>query len=85
MTPQLSTVRRFDLLLVMRDFITEYIGEIEPGAGDLSISFSIVGENPQGARIPAKNIPMKEVKKPSGRPNPISIIKSNTHKLGLLK
>ncbi len=48
MTPQYSTIKKFDLLCVMKDFSEEYAGEIEGGGQDLSISFSIVGENPGG-------------------------------------
>ena len=46
MTPQYSTIRKFDLLCVMKDFSDEWLGEIEGGGQDLSISFSVVGENP---------------------------------------
>lgn len=46
MTPQYSTIRKFDLLCVMKDFGDEWMGEIEGGGQDLSISFSVVGENP---------------------------------------
>jgi len=46
MTPQYSTIKKFDLLCVMKDFGEEYAGEIDGGGQDLSISFSIVGENP---------------------------------------
>ena len=46
MNPQYSTIRKFDLLCVMKDFSDEWMGEIEGGGQDLSISFSVVGENP---------------------------------------
>ena len=46
MTPQYATVRKYDLLLVMKDFSEEYTGDIDASASDLTISFSIVGENP---------------------------------------
>ena len=49
MTPQYSTIKKFDLLCVMKDFSEEYAGEIEGGGQDLSISFSIVGENPDNS------------------------------------
>ena len=45
MTPQYSTIKKFDLLCVMKDFSEEYYGEVEGGGQDLNISFSIVGEN----------------------------------------
>lgn len=47
-TPQYSNIQKFDLLMVMKDFSTEYTGEVDGGAGDLTVSFSIVGENPKG-------------------------------------
>lgn len=46
MNPQYSTIKKFDLLCVMKDFMEEYSGEVDSGAADLTISFSIVGENP---------------------------------------
>ena len=51
MTPQFSTIHKYDLLLVMKDFAEEHSGSIDGGAGDLSISFSIVGENPENTSI----------------------------------
>ena len=56
MTPQYSTIRRFDLLCVLKDFIEEYSGDIDSGGVDLNVTFSIVGENPnsadqEGARV----------------------------------
>lgn len=50
MTPQYSTIKKFDLLCVMKDFSEEYMGDIDAGALDLNISFSIVGENPEESR-----------------------------------
>ena len=49
MTPQYSTIRRFDLLCVLKDFSEEYSGDIDSGGVDLNVTFSIVGENPEGA------------------------------------
>ena len=46
MTPQKSTIRKFDLLLVLKDFSEEYSGDIDSGGTDLTVTFSIVGENP---------------------------------------
>lgn len=46
MTPQYSTVRRFQLLCVLKDFEESYSGDIDAGGYDLNLSFSIVGENP---------------------------------------
>ena len=44
MTPQYSTIRRFDLLCVLKDFVEEYSGDIDSGGVDLNVAFSIVGE-----------------------------------------
>ena len=46
MTPQLSTITKYDLLLVLKDFSEERSGEIDSSGTDLTLSFSIVGENP---------------------------------------
>ena len=46
MTPQYATVRRFNLLCVLKDFEETYSGDIDAGGYDLNLSFSIVGENP---------------------------------------
>ena len=47
MTPQYSTIKKFDLLIVLKDFSEESSGDIGDGAGDLTLSFSVVGENPK--------------------------------------
>jgi hypothetical protein len=44
MTPQLSTIRKFHILAVLKDFSEDYAGETESGGSDLNVSFSIVGE-----------------------------------------
>ena len=54
MTPQFSTIKKFDLLCVLKDFTEEYYGEIEGGGQDLNISFSIVGENPDDNNLQYK-------------------------------
>lgn len=46
MTPQYSTIRKFDLLLLLKEFSVDYVGDIDSGASDLSLTFSVVGENP---------------------------------------
>lgn len=47
MTPQYSTIKKYDLLCTLKDFSEEYYGEMDSsGAQDLALSFSIVGENP---------------------------------------
>jgi len=47
MTPQYSTVSKYDLLLVMKDFAEERSGDIDASGQDLTVNFSIVGENPR--------------------------------------
>lgn len=49
MTPQMSTVKKFDLLVVLRDYPVEYVGESDASSPDLNLSFSVVGENPDEA------------------------------------
>ncbi len=51
MTPQFSTIKKFDLLGVLKDFSEEYYGDIDAGSQDLNISFSIVGENPEDDNV----------------------------------
>ena len=63
MTPQYSTIRKFDLLLVLKDFSEEYTGDVDGGAGDLTVSFSIVGENPSNAPMKVSLIQQPEEKK----------------------
>lgn len=46
MTPQYSTIRKFDLLLLLKEFSVDYVGDIDSGASDLNLVFSVVGENP---------------------------------------
>lgn len=54
MTPQKSTIRKFDLLLVLKDFSEEYSGDIDSGGTDLTVTFSIVGENPPENKVAAQ-------------------------------
>ena len=51
MNPQMSTIQKFDLLLVMKDYAIEYTGDTDANSPDLTVSFSVVGENP-GDAIP---------------------------------
>ena len=46
MTPQKSTITKFDLLLILKDYTIDYTGDIDSAAPDLNLTFSIVGENP---------------------------------------
>jgi len=46
LSPQYSTIRKFDLLVVLKDFTESYAGEIDSPGNDVQLRFSIVGENP---------------------------------------
>ena len=82
MTPQFSTVSKYDLLLVMKDFVEERSGEIDGEPGDLTVMFSIVGENPQDDR-PTFNSKYKDWKtkktKDTKRSDAASIIASGVN------
>ena len=47
LNPQLNLINKFNLLCVLKDYSEDYIGEVDSGGTDLTVSFSIVGENPQ--------------------------------------
>lgn len=47
MSPQFSTIRKFDFLVVLKDYQVDYQGETDASGADLTVSFSIVGENPK--------------------------------------
>lgn len=53
MTPQYATIRKFNLLCVLKDFEESFSGDIDAGGYDLNLSFSIVGENPPPDRAGA--------------------------------
>ena len=44
MTPQYSTINKYDLLATLKEISIERSGEIDPGSQDLELTFSIVGE-----------------------------------------
>ena len=46
LNPQFNTLKKYVLLCVLKDFSEEYVGEIDAGGTDLTVTFSIVGENP---------------------------------------
>ena len=50
MTPQYSTINKYDLLLILKDFVEERSGETDATGSDLTVTFSIVGENPSLSR-----------------------------------
>ena len=82
MTPQFSTVSKYDLLLVMKDFVEERSGEIDGEPGDLTVMFSIVGENPTDER-PGLNVDKNNFKtkktKDTKRSNTASIISNGVN------
>jgi hypothetical protein len=46
LSPQFSTIKKFDLLVVLKDYTESYSGDIDSPGGDVQLRFSIVGENP---------------------------------------
>ena len=56
LTPQLSTISKYDLLLVLKDFSEERNGDISGGGNELNLSFSIVGENPRKITSPLNDV-----------------------------
>jgi hypothetical protein len=87
LTPQLSTVSKYDLLVVIKDFVEERSGEIDGDPGDLTVAFSIVGENPSSDRKKPKQdeVTYKKKNKDKSRSNTASIISSAANKvIGLL-
>ena len=79
MTPQYSTIQKFDLLLVMKDFSEEYTGDIGDGAGDLTVSFSIVGENPYEGKIPEVKVIQHKAPDNSSKTDYGSIVESGVN------
>ena len=54
MTPQFSTIQKLDLLIVLKNYQIEYQGESDSSPTDLTVEFSIVGENPEESSISRK-------------------------------
>lgn len=46
LTPQYGTIKKCNLLCVMKDYTIENQGEIDSSPTELNVTFSIVGENP---------------------------------------
>ena len=46
LSPQFSTIKKFDLLVVLKDYTESYSGDIDSPGSDVQLRFSIVGENP---------------------------------------
>ena len=44
LTPQYSTIKKYDLLCVMKDYSIEYSGETDASPSDVTVTFSIVGD-----------------------------------------
>ena len=61
MTPQFSTVRYYDLLVVLKDYAEEYSGEVDSGGTDLNVNFSIVGQNPVSNAVSVSNKQNKKI------------------------
>lgn len=56
MTAQYSTIKSFDLLCVLKDYTETYAGDVDTaGTGDLTLIFSVVGENPD-KYVPPVNV-----------------------------
>lgn len=51
LTPQLGTIKKSNLLAVMKDYTIENQGEIDSAPTELNLTFSIVGENPVGSSV----------------------------------
>ena len=47
LTPQLGTIKKCNLLCVIKDYTIENQGETDSSPTELNVTFSIVGENPQ--------------------------------------
>ena len=84
MTPQYSTINKYDLLLVLKEFSEDRSGEIDSGGGDLTVSFSIVGENPDtsGKALPKVNQLYVEKRAQENRASWVSsIVKSGVNNI----
>ena len=58
MTPQYSTINKYDLLATLKEVSVERSGEIDPSSQDLEITFSIVGEtNEYNLKYPTSSPP----------------------------
>ena len=71
MTPQYSTINKYDLLATLKEVSIERNGEIESGAQDLELTFSIVGEtNEDYLKLPTSKIGYDEIKERKADPEP---------------
>ena len=82
MTPQYSTIKKFNLLCILNSFEESASGDIDAGGYDLNLSFSIVGENPKPDTIAEKTKPPKKALDPKlGNYSPSSSKSSSLLKL----
>lgn len=74
LSPQYTTIKKFDLLVVLKEFSESYSGDIDSPGGDVTLKFSIVGENPppdhEFTKLPAKSRESVQVKVPNPPPTP---------------
>ena len=86
MTPQYSTINKYDLLATLKEVSIERNGEVESGAQDLELTFSIVGEtNEDYLKLPTSKVGYDEIKERKADPEPIfqnpeEMIKNKTEK-----
>lgn len=87
LTPQYSTIKRFNLLCVLKDFEESYSGDIDAGGYDLNLSFSIVGENPPPDRAGdyEKKYNKKSLSNILGGKNPEKLNQPPKKKGGIIK
>ena len=89
LTPQYSTIKKIDLLCVLKEFSEDYIGEIDGSGADLNVSFSIVGENPilgdEDSKIKAANDDIKKTATMIERKNTLEKIKTAKKNTSLIK
>ena len=92
MTPQYSTIiivsrcimnlvrfENFSKIFAVEDFSEEYTGDIGDGAGDLTVSFSIVGENPNEGEIPKVKVIQHKAPDNSSKTDYGSIVESGVN------
>lgn len=75
MTPQKSTINKYDLLVLLKDFAKERSGDSSPSDTELNVSFSIVGENPSNAELPKQEYtPPTKVNPKNDSPSKASVL-----------
>lgn len=66
LTPQYGTIKKCNLLCVLKDYTIENQGEMDSSPTELSVTFSIVGENPGDGIDFAEDYQSYEVPEPTG-------------------